>query len=113
MTDVPRIQGYRDFWPHYVRAHTRPATRWLHFAGTSLALVAIAGSAVLAEPWLLLAAPIAGYGLAWIGHAAVERNRPETFRHPLWSLVGDFHMYGLMWVGRMTAEVGRYADDST
>ncbi|MEE8274346.1 MAG: Mpo1-like protein, partial [Alphaproteobacteria bacterium] len=41
----------------------------------------------------------------------VERNRPATFERPLWSLIGDFHMYGLMWAGRMDAEVARLAGD--
>jgi len=44
------------------------------------------------------------YGLAWIGHFFIEKNRPATFQYPFWSFVGDFKMYGLMWQGKMTAE---------
>ncbi len=112
MMSRPHIQSYRDFWPQYVRAHRRPMTRWLHFTGTTCALAAIGGAVVMSEPRLLLAAPVAGYGFAWVGHVAVERNSPETFRHPLWSLLGDLHMYGLMWTGRMTAEVRRLSNDT-
>ncbi len=57
----------------------------------------------------VLTSPVVAYGLAWIGHVLVEKNTPATFRHPLRSLVADFHMYGLMWAGRMDAEARRLA----
>ena len=42
--------------------------------------------------WLLLA-PIAGYGFAWTGHFFFEKNRPATFKHPLYSFAGDWVMF--------------------
>jgi hypothetical protein len=45
--------------------------------------------------------PFAGYGFAWIGHFFFEKNRPATFRYPLYSLIGDWVMYGQMWVGKV------------
>jgi hypothetical protein len=97
---------YRDFWPYYVGEHRRPANRLVHFAGTSLVLACgVLGLTVDAR--YLLAAPVAGYGPAWAGHALIERNRPATFRHPVLSLIGDAHMYALMWQGRMGEETAR------
>lgn len=101
---------YRDFWPYYVGEHAHPATRVIHFAGTTLALGALALGAVV-DPWYLLAAPVAGYGPAWAAHALIERNRPATFRRPLLSLAGDAHMYALMWARRMDREVERLGRD--
>ena len=59
------------------------------------------------KPALLPLALVAGYGAAWVGHFLVEKNRPATFQHPLWSLRGDFRMWGKMIRGTMDREVER------
>ena len=33
-----------------------------------------------------------GYLFAWVGHFFVEKNRPATFLHPTFSLLGDFQL---------------------
>ena len=79
---------YQQFWLRYLRAHSRPNTRALHYVGSVLALVAIA-----TLNWRgLIAAPLIGYTFAWTAHYAIERNRPETFGHPFWSLFSDVRM---------------------
>jgi len=83
-----------------VSLHSRSATRWLHFAGTHLAAAAAAAALVRRRPVELLAVPLISYGVAWGSHLAIEKNRPATFAHPLWSLRGDLRMIGMMWQGR-------------
>lgn len=107
--DEQRIRRYGDFWPFYVRQHSKLGTRLLHFVGTSGAITLLALAAALSEPWLVLGAVVSGYFFAWVGHFFVERNRPATFTYPFFSLMGDFHMYGLMWLGRMDHQVKRHA----
>jgi hypothetical protein len=103
---VPRLTSYEEFWPYYVSEHSLPTTRTLHFVGTALVLVCLA-LGVLASPWWFLAAPLAGYGFAWVGHFFFEHNRPATFTYPLWSLRGDFRMFRLILLGRMGPELER------
>ena len=88
---MTRLTRFRDFWPHYLREHARPGTRALHYAGTSLVVV------------LAAALPVVGYGFAWVVHGLIERNRPATFRYPLWSLRADF----VMWQRFLTGHIGR------
>lgn len=63
-------------------------------------LLGAIGLLAIANPMVLLGVVVA-YGFAWFGHFRVEHNRPATFVYPLWSLAGDFRMYGWMWSGRL------------
>jgi hypothetical protein len=89
-----RIESFRDFWPFYLGQHSRWGTRLLHYLGTSAALLLVAAAPLLHRPKLALIALLAGYGPAWIAHFFIEKNRPATFRYPLWSLLADFKMLG-------------------
>ncbi|HEX8309271.1 MAG TPA: DUF962 domain-containing protein [Allosphingosinicella sp.] len=102
-----RYTTFSDFWPHYLREHSRPATRRLHYAGTGLVLAFGAAAAASGEWRLLAAVPLAGYGFAWFSHAALERNRPATFTYPLWSLAADFKMAWMWATGRLGPELAR------
>lgn len=94
-------RSFREFYPDYLAEHQNPVCRRLHFIGTALVLSAI-GLAVMTRQWAwLLAVPVLGYGFAWLGHFVFERNRPATFRHPLYSLAGDFVLFRDMLLGRV------------
>ena len=75
---------FAEFWLFYLGEHDDARTRALHFAGTLAALVCMVLYAVTGSTRWLIAAPILAYGLAWLGHFAIERNAPATFRFPLW-----------------------------
>lgn len=102
-----RIESYEEFWSFYVREHAHPTNRLLHFIGSSGALAFTIAAIVRKEPKHLLHALLAGYGGAWIGHFFVEKNKPASFKYPLWSFVSDWKMYGKILTGKMDGEVAR------
>lgn len=101
------FKSFEEFWPSYVMDHQKKATRVLHFVGTTAAVACVAGALFTKRRWLLAVAPVVGYGPAWIGHFFIEKNRPATFTHPLWSLQADFVMWWKMASRTMDAEVER------
>ena len=100
-----RYQTFDAFFPFYLQEHSDPVNRRLHFVGTTLVNATLLSALLLGKPSLLALAPLFGYGFAWVGHFLVERNRPATFQYPLWSLRGDYKLYGMMLRGQLWSSV--------
>ena len=96
-----RYTNFSDFYPFYLEEHSNPVCRALHYTGTSLALLLWIYALWTGQYLLLLAGLVVGYGFAWTGHFFFEHNRPATFSHPWYSLVGDFRLFGDMLSGRI------------
>ena len=101
-----QFASFAEFWPYYIRQHSKSRTRILHAAGSVVA-VAIVALAFVVNLWLLVLAPVLGYAFAWYAHFFVEHNTPATFGHPFWSFAADYRMLFLMMAGRMDAEVAK------
>jgi hypothetical protein len=101
------IKSFEEFWPFYVEEHSKTATRALHFAGTATAFAFAAALAANGKWKWLPVALVPGYAAAWIGHFLIEKNRPATFKYPLWSFMADQKMFGLMLTGKMEEEIER------
>jgi hypothetical protein len=111
MNDQPAktYASFEEFWPDYVRAHQNKTNRQLHFVGSTLALACVGGAVLFRRPLLLLAAPLVGYGFAWVGHFGFEKNKPASFTNPIYSFRADWVMWSKIANGTMDAEVERYA----
>ncbi len=103
----PRYESFAAFWPFYLREHSRPRTRALHYIGTTLVVAVAVFALASGRLWWLVAMPLAGYLFAWIAHFAVEKNRPATFTYPLWSLAADFRMWWLWLTRRLGPQLDR------
>lgn len=95
-----RFASFAEFYPYYLDEHSHPVCRALHYTGSLLVLVLLAYTLYTGSWRLLLLAPLVGYGFAWVGHFGFERNRPATFRYPLYSLIGDWVMLWHFLTGR-------------
>ncbi|MDL5033487.1 DUF962 domain-containing protein [Pelomonas sp. APW6] len=95
------IRSFAEFYPFYLGEHANRTCRRLHFLGSSLALLCLGALLVTGQWAWLVAGLLCGYGFAWIGHFVFEKNRPASFRRPLWSFMGDWRMYFEIWTGRL------------
>jgi len=100
-----RYATLAEFWPFYLREHSRRGTRALHLSGSALALLLVVAAVATRVWWLLLGALVCGYAFAWVGHYFVERNRPATFTYPLKSFLSDWKMFGYFVTGRLGREL--------
>ena len=94
--------SFAEFYPFYLGEHSNRTCRRLHFIGSTLVIVVVVMAVLSGQLRWLWLAPLAGYGFAWVGHYVFEKNRPATFKHPLYSLLGDWVMYGQMLRGKVS-----------
>ena len=101
---TPPFQSFQDFWPFYLGEHRHPVSRALHYCGTTAGTLTVLLALLGKHPLLIPLALLVGYGPAWIGHFVFEKNRPASFKHPLWSLRADYRMLRLFLTGRLDQE---------
>ncbi|WP_295645252.1 Mpo1-like protein [uncultured Methylibium sp.] len=99
--DPRAFHRFADFYPFYLGEHRNRTCRRLHFAGSTLALVCFGMLIATGRPQYLLYGLLCGYGFAWVGHFVFEKNKPASFKRPLYSFLGDWRMYADIWRGRI------------
>lgn len=101
MSDERTFKSFAEFYPYYLEEHSDPTCRRLHYLGSVLVLIVAAYALASGRLAYLFLLPVIGYGFAWLGHFKFEKNRPATFKYPLYSLMGDWVMLKDMLVGRI------------
>ena len=95
------FDNFHKFYQYYLSEHSEPLNRRLHLAGCMMVLIVVLSALLSRDWWILILAPVFGYGFAWAGHYFVEKNKPATFRYPVWSLMGDWVMFKDVMTGKI------------
>ncbi len=95
-----RIKTFSEFYTYYLAEHKKLGTRILHFLGTLLVFAVIFYVIKSEKERFLWYLPIFGYGFPGLGHAIFEKNKPVTFKYPIWNLIADFRMFFELLIGR-------------
>lgn len=108
-----KFKTFKEFWPEYLRLHSKPVTRAVHYAGTLGGIALAATGVIVGAPLLILAAPVFTYGLLFPAHPIFEKNRPATFKNPIMSVGGDFKMLFCFLTGKIDSEFKKHGLDPT
>jgi len=101
------VATFEQFWPHYVRLHTRSVTQWMHALASVSCIALLAAGVACRSPLLLLAAPLADYAIAQASHRFFERNRTTPWKKQSWHTRAELRMLRYVLTGRMRSEVAR------
>ena len=96
-----KLKTYAEFWPIYLKLHSKKGTQRLHVVGLLLGIGTLVTGLFLNHWGFLILAPLLGYGFAWFSHFFIEKNRPATWAYPWWSFISDFRMAILFLTGKL------------
>lgn len=88
-----RFTNFKEFYPYYINEHKNKYTKLVHFIGSWLFIFFFLTLLATGEIKHIAYAFISAYGFAWFGHFFIEKNQPATFKHPIYSFMGDCVMF--------------------
>lgn len=100
--------SFNEFFPFYLSQHKSRINKKIHFVGTTLALLCFVIFFLTFNFNYFLLAFVLGYGCAWSGHFFFEKNKPATFKFPIYSFIGDFVMAKEIAFGNIDKIFGEY-----
>ncbi|PJG43750.1 membrane protein [Acinetobacter tandoii] len=86
------IRNYNEFYRFYLTEHRNITSRRLHVLGSAIGGYFIAKASRQRKPKYVLYGLLPGYACAWVGHFMFEKNKPASFKQPLYSFISDWRM---------------------
>lgn len=96
------IKHYPDFYRFYLTEHRNIMSRRLHVAGSSIGLFFFTKAIVQRKPKYFLYGLASGYACAWVGHFIFEKNKPASFKQPVYSFISDWKMFADVLKGNLS-----------
>ncbi|MFH4156068.1 DUF962 domain-containing protein [Acinetobacter bereziniae] len=86
------IKNYSEFYRFYLTEHRNIMSRRLHAAGSSIGIYFFTQAIRQRKAKYVLYGLVSGYACAWVGHFVFEKNKPASFKQPLYSFISDWRM---------------------
>ncbi|WP_180101429.1 DUF962 domain-containing protein [Acinetobacter sp. YH12151] len=96
------IGNYHEFYHFYLTEHRHMVSRRLHVAGSSIGLYCFTQAIRQGKPRYFAYGLLSGYACAWIGRFIFERNKPASFKQPVYSFISDWRMFADVLRGRLS-----------
>ena len=77
-------------------------SRRLHVAGSSIGLYFFAKGIKQRKVKYFAYGLLSGYACAWIGHFVFEKNKPASFKQPIYSFISDWKMFSVVLRGNLS-----------
>ncbi|MBP2543921.1 DUF962 domain-containing protein [Acinetobacter guillouiae] len=86
------IKNYSEFYRFYLTEHRSTMSRRLHAAGSSIGIYFFSKAIRQRKAKYVAYGLLSGYACAWVGHFVFEKNKPASFKQPLYSFISDWRM---------------------
>ena len=87
------IRNYHEFYRFYLTEHRNIMSRRLHVAGSCIGLYFFSKAIRQRQAKYFVYGLFSGYACAWIGHFVFEKNKPASFKQPIYSFISDWKMF--------------------
>mgnify|MGYP002030899271 CR=1 FL=1 len=100
MSDT-KFTSFKDFYPYYLSEHKVKTNKILHIIGSLTGLSFLFYIVYIEKYKFIPISFLFGYTFAWIGHFFFEKNKPATFKYPVYSFIGDWVMLKDIFLGKI------------